>query len=104
MSLLIFGICIVQFSKFDLNKAENKNSLSGFAMVICACFLSGFASCYFEKFVKDSNIWLRNFQLSLFGSLFSICYIVFYTEVNSDMFNGIDNNILLVITNQAFGG
>lgn len=50
---------------------EYSDAVIGFSAVVSACFVSGFAGVYMEKILKQSgqSIWLRNIQLSIFGSM-----------------------------------
>lgn len=53
----------------------------GFGAVLAEVILSGFASIYFEKVIKATNvklsIWDRNFQLALYSILFYASMIVY---------------------------
>jgi len=73
--LLTAGVAVVNKSGKDANSDEAKqDSVIGLAAVICACFTSGLASVYLEKILKQTktSLWLRNMQLSFFGSVFAI--------------------------------
>jgi UDP-sugar transporter A1/2/3 len=55
------------------------NGMKGFLAVIAACFTSGLAGVYFEMVLKDSqtDLWIRNVQLSLFSLLPALAPIIF---------------------------
>lgn len=47
---------------------KNEKPIVGFAAILIACCLSGFAGVYFEKILKSTkevSLWIRNIQLSL---------------------------------------
>jgi solute carrier family 35 (UDP-sugar transporter), member A1/2/3 len=52
--------------------------IMGFAAVTAACFTSGLAGVYFEMVLKNSqtNLWVRNVQLSLFSLLPAVAPIL----------------------------
>ena len=55
------------------------NAMKGFLAVVAACFISGLAGVYFEMVLKNSqsDLWIRNLQLSLFSLLPALAPIVF---------------------------
>lgn len=101
-----------KMENFESNSNEEipkKSSSKGFISVLLASISSGFAGVYFEKILKNSqsNIWVRNIQLGIFGIFFS-----FVTMVINDgeeirvkgMFYGYNTLTAMVIFNQAIGG
>jgi UDP-sugar transporter A1/2/3 len=55
------------------------NGSKGFLAVVAACFTSGLAGVYFEMVLKNSqtDLWVRNVQLSLFSLLPCVAHILF---------------------------
>jgi UDP-sugar transporter A1/2/3 len=55
------------------------NAMKGFLAVVAACFTSGLAGVYFEMILKNSqtDLWIRNVQLSLFSLLPALAPIIF---------------------------
>lgn len=55
------------------------NGMKGFLAVVAACFTSGLAGVYFEMVLKNSqtDLWIRNVQLSLFSLLPALAPIIF---------------------------
>ena len=55
------------------------NPMKGFSAVVAACFISGLAGVYFEMILKTSqtDLWIRNLQLSLFSFLPALAPIIF---------------------------
>ncbi|PFH54282.1 hypothetical protein AMATHDRAFT_556 [Amanita thiersii Skay4041] len=55
------------------------NGMKGFFAVCLACFTSGLAGVYFEMVLKNTqtNLWVRNVQLSLFSLLPALAPIIF---------------------------
>ena len=73
------------------------------------CLISGFASVYFEKILKESrtSVVIRNIQLSLFGILFSLIPVLIkdYNLVSEKgFFQGYNFVVWSVILIQAIGG
>jgi len=54
-----------------LFQGSSMNALKGFIAVVAACFTSGLAGVYFEMVLKNSqsDLWIRNVQLSAFSLL-----------------------------------
>ncbi|KAG0012071.1 hypothetical protein BGZ80_000229 [Entomortierella chlamydospora] len=85
-----------------------QNPIIGLLAVLTSCVSSGFAGCYFEKILKgsESDMWVRNLQLGISGSLFSFL-AMFYDRhriYEGGIFQGYSTITWLVITNQALGG
>jgi len=112
--LLMMGVTLVQLELQSNqvagnNKDNNQNPLHGLAAVLIACFSSGFAGVYFEKVVKkaESNIWIRNIQLGVFGALFSLLTMVLQDGAKiseNGLFYGYNMLTFVVIFMQAIGG
>mmetsp|Transcript_8979 Transcript_8979/g.12772 ORF Transcript_8979/g.12772 Transcript_8979/m.12772 type:complete len:351 (-) Transcript_8979:201-1253(-) len=75
LSNLMVGVLLFSENIWNDNASfvflsEKRNAIIGIVAVLTEVFLSGFASIYFEKVVKNStletwSIWERNFQLAL---------------------------------------
>lgn len=116
LGMLTLGIIFVQTASLGLTSSStadeevSKNTaaiVTGSLALIVAASSSGFASCYFESRVKNSNLWVRNVQLSLFGSFFS--YLLMMAEARDvmdqvGMFHGYNGWVWFVILGQALGG
>uniref|UniRef100_A0A915E0V5 UDP-galactose transporter n=1 Tax=Ditylenchus dipsaci TaxID=166011 RepID=A0A915E0V5_9BILA len=81
----------------------------GFAAVITACFLSGFAGIYFEKILKGSNVslWLRNVQLSFLSIPIGVAVICIKDGdrvMEHGLMVGFDWIVWSVVLLQALGG
>jgi UDP-galactose transporter len=86
------------------------NRSVGLLAVLAACTVSGLASVYFEKGLKDSNtsasLWVRNVQLS-FYSLFLRCSSVLcfgWGDRKAWLFEGYNWVVWTAVCFQAFGG
>lgn len=98
--------------KYATKKSEevkNQNPLLGLTAVALACLSSGFAGVYFEKILKRSNsdIWVRNIQLGVFGTLFSLVGMLLndWNAISTaGIFSGYNALAWLVVINQAVGG
>ncbi|KAI8878354.1 nucleotide-sugar transporter [Backusella circina FSU 941] len=111
--LLMVGVTLVQMESTtvrpsSLDQQHQSPFLGLFAVLLC-CISSGFAGCYFEKLLKTSttSMWIRNIQLGLCGTLFSLIGIVLSDadKVWRDgFFQGYNGWTVLVIINQALGG
>jgi len=110
--LLMVGVALVQLelqSKSTTDENSEQSPTKGLLAVLMACFSSGFAGVYFEKVVKaaESNIWIRNIQLGIFGTIFS-----FFAMVAQDgalvwekgIFFGYSWLVVGVVLMQAAGG
>jgi len=110
--LLMLGVTLVQLelqSKSSKDLDSTQSPLKGLLAVLLACFSSGFAGVYFEKVVKaaDSNIWIRNIQLGIFGMLFSFLAMVVQDGDNvwtNGILYGYNWLVLGVVLVQALGG
>ncbi|CAG8484555.1 22911_t:CDS:2 [Dentiscutata erythropus] len=86
-----------------------QNPLIGLFAVIISCVSSGFAGCYFEKILKrtETSMWIRNIQLGISGSLFSLIGMICYDSYSiwdGGFLQGYDSLTYAVIANQALGG
>lgn len=89
--------------------SQEQNRLIGFAAVLGACTLSGFAGIYFEKMLKgaDISVWMRNVQLSLLSLPFATVTCLstdYYAIQNKGFFVGYDWFVCYLIVLQACGG
>jgi len=88
---------------------HSMNALKGFMAVVAACFTSGLAGVYFEMVLKNSqtDLWIRNVQLSGFSVLPALVPVVFSHEAGSGMM-GIFHNFggwaWATVAIQVFGG
>ncbi|KAG0274858.1 hypothetical protein BGZ95_009408 [Linnemannia exigua] len=86
----------------------SQNPIIGLFAVLTSCISSGFAGCYFEKILKgsESDMWVRNLQLGISGSLFSFLAMFYDRQkiYEGGMFQGYSAITWCVITNQALGG
>lgn len=96
--------------------------LLGFASVLLGCCLSGLSGVYFEKILKaqfkssdpelpkvrETSVFERNIQLSLFGCLFSLVFGIIIkdgTGISRDgIWVGFNHVIFIVVIFQAIGG
>ncbi|UZJ55633.1 hypothetical protein CBS101457_004953 [Exobasidium rhododendri] len=74
LGTLTFGVVLVQLAGQDkatqvVNGSAQRSPILGMASIIIACFISGFASVFLEKILKDgkTNLWATNIQLGSFG-------------------------------------
>jgi solute carrier family 35 (UDP-sugar transporter), member A1/2/3 len=76
------------------------NAMKGFLAVVAACFTSGLAGVYFEMVLKNSqtDLWIRNVQLSLFSLLPALAPIIFtqntsgYDDTGKGFISSLFNN------------
>lgn len=94
------------------------NGSKGFLAVLAACFTSGLAGVYFEMVLKNSqtDLWVRNVQLSLFSLLPCVAHIIFSSDsslsgsstFSSGWFSGLFNHFGLwawaTVLVQVLGG
>lgn len=72
--ILMAGVAFIQMPESkggDDVDASMGGRLLGLAMVITACFSSGFAGIYFEKMLKGetAGVWVLNVQLGFLGMI-----------------------------------
>ncbi|KAI1297416.1 hypothetical protein EDD11_007146 [Mortierella claussenii] len=88
--------------------STGQNPIIGLLAVLTSCISSGFAGCYFEKILKgsESDMWVRNLQLGISGSLFSFLAMFYDRQkiLEGGIFQGYSTITWMVITNQALGG
>lgn len=90
--LLVLGCILVASPVFTNSQGQGKEAVSlasqifGYSAVLTEVVLSGFASIYFEKVIKNTtevaSIWERNVQLG-FYSILMYGVIVFYESSHS---------------------
>jgi UDP-sugar transporter A1/2/3 len=109
--ILFIGVAIIQIQNVKLtNKdGDNKNAVFGLVCVVSACGLSGLASVYFEKILKNSpvSIWIRNIQLGIFGTFFALLTAFISdgkTIQEKGFFYGYNYVVWTSIFVQSFGG
>lgn len=68
----------VKAASLHLFQNSSMNAIKGFLAVVAACFTSGLAGVYFEMVLKNSqsDLWIRNVQLSAFSLLPALIPIV----------------------------
>jgi UDP-sugar transporter A1/2/3 len=87
LAVLIIGILLVQLSSGHEERRanSNENRFVGICAAFGAALCSGFASIFFEKILKgsDVSIWMRNVQLALLSVVFGgfNCAIIDYESV-----------------------
>jgi UDP-sugar transporter A1/2/3 len=96
------GIVQIQTGASDTAKAASSllfqgtsmNALKGFLAVVAACFTSGLAGVYFEMVLKNSqtDLWIRNVQLSAFSLLPALVPIVLTRPSESGLINSLFQN------------
>jgi solute carrier family 35 (UDP-sugar transporter), member A1/2/3 len=120
---LAIGVGIVQIQNATANSASNiihsemrqsMNPLKGFVAVAIACLSSGLAGVYFEMVLKHSqtNLWVRNVQLSIFSFLPALTPILFShssyisrpSSLVSEMFQHFGLLAWTTVLIQVFGG
>lgn len=122
--LLMIGVTLVQSQSMSGNSSTGNNTaqlkdedismapqnpLIGLIAVITSCISSGFAGCYFEKILKtsDTSMWVRNIQLGISGSFFSLVGMLAYDMQSireGGLLQGYDWLTWVVVANQALGG
>uniref|UniRef100_A0A7E4VL61 UDP-galactose transporter n=1 Tax=Panagrellus redivivus TaxID=6233 RepID=A0A7E4VL61_PANRE len=88
---------------------KSTSPIFGFACVLTACVLSGFAGIYLEKILKtsDVSIWVRNIQLSLLSIPINFIYMALFERnqiARLGFMYGFRWNIWVAVGFQAFGG
>lgn len=114
-ALLTLSVGVLLFSEPIWNDPDAKtfsgdknNVLLGTFAVLTEVTLSGFASIYFEKVVKNDaeqlTIWERNFQLALGSFPVYLTFIFFNGGDEAGFFGGWSNVTLLLALLGASGG
>lgn len=115
-------------NKFNDNDSDSfaPNQALGLFAVVCACLISGFAGCYFEKVLKapgavaatyKPSVWVRNVQLSMFGLTAGLPIVLWemrtswaeagqFTAATAawTFFDGFSGVVWLVVALQVTGG
>ncbi|KAF9246331.1 nucleotide-sugar transporter [Melanogaster broomeanus] len=96
------GIVQIQTGASDTAKAASSllfrgtsmNALKGFLAVVAACFTSGLAGVYFEMVLKNSqsDLWIRNVQLSAFSLLPALVPILLTQPSESGLISSLFKN------------
>ena len=113
--LLFVGVALVQLlqiqRKSDAAAADTHQSpITGFAAIVAACMLSGFAGVYFEKMLKGSkevSLWIRNIQLAAIAVPFGLLQLLLTDAAlvqDKGFFYGYSLLTWSVIVLQAQGG
>ncbi|KIM58845.1 hypothetical protein SCLCIDRAFT_1218183 [Scleroderma citrinum Foug A] len=84
----------VKAASFHLFQNSSMNALKGFLAVVAACFTSGLAGVYFEMVLKNSqsDLWIRNVQLSAFSLLPALIPIVLARHPDSGLISSLFQN------------
>ena len=90
-------------------EAASSTVALGYAAVLAEVTLSGFASIYFEKVIKATNvklsIWDRNFQLALYSiGLFSVMAVIDGSKEGHSLGGGWSFVSIIISMLGAFGG
>ena len=110
--ILFVGVAIIQIQNINSTNKDgesDKNATFGLICVLASCVLSGLASVYFEKILKNSSvsIWVRNIQLGIFSTIFATM-TTFVSDRASiqekGFFFGYTNLVWANIFIQSFGG
>lgn len=77
-----------------LFQGTSMNALKGFLAVVAACFTSGLAGVYFEMVLKNSqsDLWIRNVQLSAFSLLPALIPILITEHSHSGLIQSLFQN------------
>ncbi|KAH0830752.1 nucleotide-sugar transporter [Lanmaoa asiatica] len=77
-----------------LFQGTSMNALKGFLAVVAACFTSGLAGVYFEMVLKNSqsDLWIRNVQLSAFSLLPALVPILITEHPQSGLIQSLFKN------------
>ncbi|KAI9571351.1 nucleotide-sugar transporter [Boletus coccyginus] len=77
-----------------LFQGASMNALKGFLAVVAACFTSGLAGVYFEMVLKNSqsDLWIRNVQLSAFSLLPALIPILITEHSQSGLIQSLFQN------------
>jgi len=111
--LLAVGVGIVQIQSVGGGgrevSAHVMNPVAGFLAVLVACGTSGLAGVYFEMVLKNSqtDVWIRNIQLSLFSLIPAALPIVYDLSRNGyglDLFHNFGGWAWSTVFIQVFGG
>lgn len=108
--MLMVGVALIQYPENSEEKdSSSVEKLLGLAMVIAACFSSGFAGIYFEKVLKGetSSIWVLNVQLGGLGALIGFIGLMYQDGadvMDKGFFYGYTTVTWTAISLQAFGG
>jgi UDP-sugar transporter A1/2/3 len=83
----------------------------GLIIVFIICLSSGFSTVYFEMLLKSKSnsisIWMRNVQLSFFGTIFSLVNVyILDGKIVKDfgVLHGYDYLVLSIVFLSALGG
>lgn len=87
LGTLAIGVLLVQLAGRSLTSdtnTQNRSPILGFASIVGACFISGFASVFLEKILKDgnTNLWATNIQLGTFSLLPAVLPLFFDAWTN----------------------
>ncbi|KAG2070871.1 hypothetical protein BDR04DRAFT_1154888 [Suillus decipiens] len=77
-----------------VQEADTNMGMGGFLAVFAACFTSGLTGVYFEMVLKNSqtDLWIRNMQLSAFSLLPAIVPIVLSRPSDTGLLSSLFEN------------
>lgn len=110
---LAIGVGVVQIDsggqKSVFSSDYTMNPCKGFLAVFAACFTSGLAGVYFEMVLKNSqsDLWVRNLQLSLFSLVPALIPIVLDSTRGGkplDLFHNFGGWAWATVAIQVMGG
>jgi len=109
LGLLMVGVALVQLSQgAEMRKPNGEHPLVGIAAICVACVTSGFASVYFEYWLKKSqDFWVKQAQLSFFASIIALTAVVTedWDAVKArGFYQGWDYIVCLTVACEAGGG
>mmetsp|Transcript_1331 Transcript_1331/g.3519 ORF Transcript_1331/g.3519 Transcript_1331/m.3519 type:complete len:414 (+) Transcript_1331:73-1314(+) len=107
--MLMVGVALVQVSQADrMRKPTGEHPVIGIAAVSVACVTSGFASVYFEYWLKKSqDFWVKQAQLSFFAAMIALTGVVSHDWVavrEHGFYQGWDYIVCLTVACEAGGG
>uniref|UniRef100_A0A7S2GWS5 Uncharacterized protein n=1 Tax=Octactis speculum TaxID=3111310 RepID=A0A7S2GWS5_9STRA len=113
----MLGLVLVQLSQMGTapsavgtRRGIAGNEAVGYAAILSACTMSGFAGCYLERVLKGSmstSLWIRNLQLATWGFLLSSVNVLVRDRsavLEKGFFYGYNRAVWTVIGVQAIGG
>ncbi len=89
----------------------HKNTFFGLIVVLIICLSSGFSTVFFEMLLKSKSssisIWMRNIQLSFFGTIFGFFYVFVLDGkkvYDKGLLEGYNYLVLSIVFLSAIGG
>jgi len=111
LAILMMGVAMVQISQIAGSPKKShtdERPIVGFVAVSLACVTSGFASVYFEYWLKKSqDFWIKQAQLAFYALILAICAVITQDSASvrqNGFFQGYDGVVVLTIAMEAGGG